>query len=253
MTKKINLFIGLLGLSTLMLSPLAPTTAFTGADMALAGNGNGGGNGGGGNGGGNGGGKSGGQDKAGSNGAGNAQGKANAEKSQKTHSTTTAAKTTGAASKGMLASELKGLNAVRANPNALANASPNSQVGRIAAYRDAMLEAHAIEGDLITAQENLAALEDGYSGRSTVEIDADIAALDPAAADFAAAQEALDAERALAAAYEDEKTTLEKAVEDAALVAQDTQLATDDAISAMTGGRTLSPEAMDYINQTLGL
>ena len=71
--------------------------------------------------------------------------------------TNNAAKTTGSNNgNGALASELKGMNAVHANPNALKNADPNSQVGKIAAYQNAALATQAAELAVETAASNFA-------------------------------------------------------------------------------------------------
>ena len=55
-------------------------------------------------------------------------------------------------------SELGALNAAHANENALANASPNSRVGRIAIYRDTVLAGQQLETDLSLEQETLAGM-----------------------------------------------------------------------------------------------
>jgi hypothetical protein len=55
-------------------------------------------------------------------------------------------------------SELGALNAARASEQAFLNASPNSRVGRIAAYRDAVLSGQMLEEDLAKAQAALEAL-----------------------------------------------------------------------------------------------
>lgn len=48
---------------------------------------------------------------------------------------------------GVSASELGALNAAHANANAFKNASPNSRVGRIGAYRDAVVEGRELEAE----------------------------------------------------------------------------------------------------------
>lgn len=50
--------------------------------------------------------------------------------------------------RGAIASELKGLNAAHANINGLMNANPDSQVGQIYAYQQAILAAQEAGGDL---------------------------------------------------------------------------------------------------------
>jgi uncharacterized protein YukE len=168
---------------------------------------------------------------------------------------------------GLLASELKGLNAAHASATALANAAPNSQVGRIAAYQEAALATDAAGEELTKAIEDLAAAEDAlqalndsYTGRTTEEIDADIAGLDPSAPDYAEKLDALNAERAAAAEFEAEQDALETAVADASDAVEDAEAAVDtaalaeaDALNLASGGRILSPEALDYFRGLLDL
>ena len=158
--------------------------------------------------------------------------------------TTTSVKTKG---KGGLASELKGLNAVKANPNALEHAAPGSQVGRIALYRDAALATN----DVVAAQEEAAAALAALPvPTATVEeVDAAIALLDPAAVDYQAALDALTQERADIVAYND---ALE-AVADAEGDLKTAQDAEDAALLVASGGRSLSDEAIAYIRSVLNL
>ena len=140
--------------------------------------------------------------------------------------------------KGDIASELKGMNAVRANPNALINANPDSEVGRIAAYRDAAL----ITQQAATAAET--ALADLVAARQTLAV--------------AEAMPALTAEEIVA-------RDAAIAVASSTIIAATTALATaDDALATATGaeeiallratdGRVLSPEALAYVRQELGL
>ena len=62
--------------------------------------------------------------------------------------------------RGRIASALGALNAAHASENALANASPNSRVGRIAAYRDEVLNGQAAEEELEAARTLLKSLKD---------------------------------------------------------------------------------------------
>lgn len=148
-------------LTIALLGSVAIVSAVSMPDMAFAksgnDNGNGGGNGGGngnGNGGGNGNGNGGNGNGNGNGGNGNGGGKAVEKSSSKANSDTAPTKKTKAKKKdaldglGLSASDLGALNAAHANPNALKNASPNSRVGRIAAYRDAVLEGRELEADL---------------------------------------------------------------------------------------------------------
>ncbi len=148
---------------------------------------------------------------------------------------------------GALASELKGLNAVHANANALEHASPNSQVGRIALYRDAARETIAAQTALDQAKADLAAMP--VPARTIDEINADIAALDPNAPDYATALAALKAEQEAVRDYNQAKAavtavrhtlTADQAAENAALL-------------VASGGRVLSDAAIAYVRQVLGL
>ena len=92
-------------------------------------------------------------------------------------------------------SELGALNAANASPQALANANPNSRVGRIAAYRDAVLN----RTDLLSDYDLTRAALDAASppARDPDAISVDLAQLDAdaglAATDLAAAREVLAA------------------------------------------------------------
>jgi hypothetical protein len=157
---------------------------------------------------------------------------------------TTSAKTNG---KGGLASELKGLNAVKANPNALENAAPGSQVGRIALYRDAALATNEISAAQEEAAAALALLP--VPTATVEEVDAAIALLDPAAVDYAAALAALQAERADIVAYNEALAAVAD-FDDDLTAAQDAEAA---ALLEASGGRTLSDEAIAYIRSVLNL
>ena len=74
---------------------------------------------------------------------------------------------------GVHPSELGALNAAHASPNALKNASPNSRVGRIAAYSDEVEITRLLQEDLAAAQETLDGLEEPT--RSVEDIDLAIA------------------------------------------------------------------------------
>lgn len=272
-------------LSALILGPLAPVSFEFGATPAFA-KGNGGGNGGGNGKGGNSGSK-GGAGKA--NAGGKAKGAGNVAKAAAGTAVTATATTVAIAepvetapnAHGKMASELKGLNAYHASETAFANASPNSQVGRIAAYREAALEtvaageaaaeaAAALEeatAALSASEQALADLDQNYSGRTTAEIDADIAALDPAATDYQSSLDALNAERTAAETYETDRAALETeiatneaavadaetATADAETALADAELAEGEALTTAANGRTLSDPAIDFLREQLGL
>lgn len=177
--------------------------------------------------------------------------------------------------RGLLASELKGLNAVHASPTARANAAPESQVGRIETYRLAALDTiekadafDRTQADLellrvtfdrpadedlamladavLTLEEELAAavhgnpVADGTTPpRSEAEIIADIAVLQATldtVAEFDQDEAALLADLATAEAN--------------LAVARDAEAA---ALDGASGGRDLSDAAVDYVRTTLGL
>lgn len=152
--------------AALALLPAAALLTATTTGTAIAKGGGGGGSGGdggngGGNSGGNGGGNSGGNGNGGSNGSssGNsksdyAPGKSGQRSGEATKSASKAASNSAkadgsskVAGKGNVASDLKGLNAAHASLQAYANADPESRVGRIAAYREALLALDAVAED----------------------------------------------------------------------------------------------------------
>lgn len=148
---------------------------------------------------------------------------------------------------GALASELKGLNAVKANANALANAAPNSQVGRIALYRDAALL--SVEKAKALEEASLALAGLTPPTRTVEEIDVAIGLLDPNAEGYAAALAALQQEKADAIAYGEAAAAAEAlALELAA--AEEAEAA---ALLSASNGRILSDEAIAYIRDMLDL
>ncbi|MDP4032958.1 MAG: hypothetical protein Q8P60_08940 [Pseudorhodobacter sp.] len=180
-----------------------------------------------------------------------------------------------------MASELKGLNAYHASAQAAANAAPNSQVGRIETYRvsagaalvaaetaatAAAAAAAAGEAQALLETE-LAALNAGYAGRSSDQITAALAALDPASPTYAADVFALEAELAAAATQEAAIAALEAEIltaqaEAAASLAAEAaaaaalaaaQEAEAAALLAAANGRTLSPEALAFLRAQLAL
>ncbi len=215
--------IATVALAALAASPLPSVLmASSGIDMAFAkagGNGNGNGN-------------------AGSNGNGNGNGQSSA-------SVGTALGNSGAAHSGKLASELKGLNAYHASETAMANASPNSQVGRIASYRDAAEATIGAETALSDAEAALGGLTE--PSRSVADIQAEIDGLDPVA--DAEAIAGLEAELADAEAYAAAVSDVELAA-DALAAAQTVE---DASFLAASNDRVLSDEAMSFFRAQLGL
>lgn len=179
------------------------------------------------------------------------------------------AKPAKAVNRGALASELKGLNAAHANPNALKNASPNSMVGKVAAYQTAVNNEplrELLEGDLLIKESDLAALISAYGdGRTSGEIITEIqtkeaaqALLDPeldkVEYDTLTGEiQALNTELAAAQTFEGDSATLSGEI--AALETQIEALGPtpDEALDTATGGRILSPEALAELHRLLGL
>lgn len=252
--------IALLGSVAVIAAVSIPDMAFAKSGNDGNGNGNGGGNGNG-NGNGNGGGKANGNGNGGNAKSTESGGeKSKSEKSKtKSDSAETSKKSKTKASArtnrladelGISASELGALNAAHANANAFKNASPNSRVGRIGAYRDAVLEGRALEAeleekaadldamtppdralaeirtDLDDAVDNVAAksgdvarLEAELAGAGGTDpaIEADLADARAALAEAEAAELALQDELASAEAYADlaaEVSDLETRLED---------------------------------------
>lgn len=177
--------------------------------------------------------KSNGNGNSGGNGKDGNQGKSH-DKSNNGHKD----KSAKATNKGDLASELKGMNAVRANPNALLNADPNSQVGRIATYRDAALATLAFADDVQTAEERLITAQGLLTTAEALPIETQ----EQINTRDRAIQEARDAIAAATTDLNTANTTLDGA-----------QDAEDAALMAATGGRTLSDEALAYVRGELGL
>ena len=167
----------------------------------------------------------------------------------------------GKSNHGALASELKGLNAAHASEQAFANASPNSRVGRIAAYRDAVLGAAAAGTALGEAEEALAAFDAAEpEGPSAAEIDEQIAAyrdlgeLTPdQQAELDVLREAYDAAVIAEAERTAAREELVAAVDAAATEREASGASIEDLFLAASDGRTLSPEAMEEFHRLLGI
>jgi hypothetical protein len=141
--------------------------------------------------------------------------------------------------RGAVASELKGLNACHASDQARASASSESQVGRIAAYANAVEAAAGAKEQLEAA--NTAVTEFKATHLTSDELDAEIAALDPYSetyeADVAALQAEAEDNNLILVELEADVTEAETAVEESG----ELQAA---ALNTATGGRELSEEAM---------
>lgn len=149
-----------------------------------------------------------------------------------------AEKAAGKSDQGALASELKGMNAVHANPNALLNADPDSQVGRIAAYRDAALATTDAADAVHTAQVNLTAAEGQMATAKAMP---------------ATTQAEIDARNAAITAAEIAISTATTDLGIADGLLQDAADLEDAALLTATEGRVLSDEALAYVRAELGL
>ena len=213
-------------LSVALLGSAAVVTAISMPDAAYAksGNDNGGGNGNGGangNGGGNGNGNGGGNGNSAKSDGGSVEKSSKSSKASKaskekaggsSKAKVTKKKKSLADELGVSASELGALNAAHANPNALKNASPNSRVGRIAAYRDSVLAGQALEAALETKQAELEGLTPPDRDSSvvqselvTAQVETDetagtVAELEQALADAGGVDAAIEADLAAARA-----------------------------------------------------
>jgi hypothetical protein len=133
--------------------------------------------------------------------------------------------------RGALASELKGLNAAHASPQALANASPNSMPGRLATFKNeyqSVYDATVALNDATTALESYPAFSSEFE-EGSVEYD-----------------EAL-------ALYEAERSRLETVVSDAEAALIDQSAGYTESYAALTGGVQLSTEAEEELMRLLGL
>jgi hypothetical protein len=200
------------GLAGVLLAALPPgfdgSTFSPVASQAWAGNGNGNGNGG-----------------------GNANGHGKADKADK-------------ANHGAEASSLGALNAAHASETALANASPNSRVGKIAAYKDAELAAKAAAADAAAADQAVADAQEALDAALAANADEDpLNDVDQETID-GLAQDVADAEAAAATADADALAAQDAA--DAALVDAANKDITDD------DGNVFA-DVRDAVNDLLGI
>lgn len=175
------------------------------------------------------------------------------------------AKPAKAVNRGALASELKGLNAAHANPNALKNASPDSMVGKVAAYKLAV-ENEALRGpledSLAALNQQLTELTEGYEGRDSETIQGEIDELNRLINDpetdpelIAGYQETLsERQTELAAAQEYESAVSGLTTEIASVETQIEELGPtpEEALDTATRGQDLSPEALAELHNLLG-
>jgi hypothetical protein len=144
-------------------------------------------------------------------------------------------------------SELGALNAAHAAPNALANANPNSRVGRIAAFRDAVLAGQELQGDL----DEKSALLDSLAppDRPLTEIESDLALAERDVESKAAT--VADLEKALADAGGSDPE-IERDLADARAALESAEMTADDLRTEQVAAReyeTLSTEVDELTRQ----
>jgi hypothetical protein len=142
------------------------------------------------------------------------------------------------------AHDLGALNAAHASDTALANASPNSRVGKIAAYKEAELAAKAATADAAAADQNVADAQAALDGALAANADTDpLNDVDQATVD-GLTQDVADAEAAAATADASAQTAQDDA--DAALVNAANKDITD------ADGNVFS-DVRDAVNHLLGI
>ncbi len=149
--------------------------------------------------------------------------------------------------------KLRNLNAANAAAPAFANASPNSNVGKIAAYQDAAETYYDLRGELSKQGKEIREFTESYDGRSSLEVEQDISALDPADPDYDAHLAELAQELDAALAYEGEREhmigDLKAAREEAELAAKQAE----DAFYDASMGAVLTRETLAELHGKLGL
>ncbi len=149
--------------------------------------------------------------------------------------------------------KLKNLNASNAAAQAFQNASPNSNVGKIATYQEAAVDYYALRDDLTDARRELNELNESYDGRPSEDIVDDIEALDPADPDYDADRQALADELGEASEFEDARAEL---ADDVRIVRRETLFASKEAEGAFyqaSKGTVLTSEALTEFHTKLGL
>ena len=219
------------------------TALSTGAAMAQGNSGNGNGNGNSGNGNGNGGNGNGNSGNGNGNGQSAAQGNGNSQAAGHGNG--------GNNGRGVIARELRGANAARANEQAFLNAAANSQVGRLGELRRAISETSASYSDWQTAYSGYVTYRDSYAGRDSAAIQSEIDGLDPLSATFDTDLAALDSELTAATTYELEVDRLVTISNAAAATYESASEIEEQAVLVATNGRTLSEEAMAELRRIL--
>jgi hypothetical protein len=154
---------------------------------------------------------------------------------------------------GNVARELGSLNAANASVMALLNADPDSNVGQIEIYRQEATESIAAAQALEAAEADYLAELQGYDGRSSIEIEQEIFALDPEAPGYEDTLAGLQRELDAALDHEDRLRGLEADVAAARDAVNDAGEEESAALLQLTGGDVLSAVAVAELRSLLGL
>lgn len=156
-------------------------------------------------------------------------------------------------SHGSVASSLGALNAAHASDTAFANASPNSRVGKIAAYRDAALATQTADQAAADAQANLDAANQAVTDAQQALTDAQnalAANADPAM--VASLTDAVTAAQANLDAANQAVTDNTQALADTQTTATTTDATPDDALAA-AANKPVTDQVVNAVNDLLGI
>lgn len=149
--------------------------------------------------------------------------------------------------------KLRNLNAAKANYNAFRNASPNSNVGKIAAYQASAEDYYTSRERLQRRKARLKNLDENYTGRSSGDVLGDIADLDPDSPTFEQDLDKLENELSDAQSYEQRRDALSKSISVAKKdVVENLQQAEADFFDA-SKGREVTKQTLGQLHRILGL
>ncbi len=149
--------------------------------------------------------------------------------------------------------KLRNLNASKAAAPAFRNASPNSNVGKIATYQAAAEAYYDLRGDLYDARRELRDLNESYDGRSSDDIADDIAALDPSDPNYQDDLNALEDELRDAETYEEARDDLRADVRDLRVDALVAEKEAEHAFFEASKGATLTKSSLSEFHSNLQL
>ncbi|WP_146636136.1 hypothetical protein [Nioella nitratireducens] len=152
---------------------------------------------------------------------------------------------------GQVASALGGLNAAHASDQAFAHAAAESTVGQLAPYREAVGAVDDAYLDWQVAYAAYIAEQNGYSGRGSGEIQADIDALDQTSDTYDDDLAALNAELDAAVNHENDLVALATTSNEAAAVYQDAQATAQEDLSRLADAGDLSDETLAELRALL--